>query len=132
MPIANPCSRPVKTVNNYVTTNCTNINGFVERSFSKFFMGYLNMFLHTLLISHLIAFVSNSQDDYEGIMLTGKEVINEREEEPQYMFLGQRLQALEQGWDELQMMWAKQNKLLSQAKDYQAFVRDCKQVSDEK
>ena len=61
-------------------------------------------------------------------MSTGKEVINGREEEPQYMFLGQRLQALEQGWEELQIMWAKQNKVLDQAKEYQAFVRDCKQV----
>jgi len=61
-------------------------------------------------------------------MSTGKEVINGREEEPQYMFLGQRLQALKQGWEELQIMWAKQNKVLDQAKEYQAFVRDCKQV----
>ena len=63
-------------------------------------------------------------------MSTGKEVIQDKEEEPQYMFLGQRLQALEQGWDELQIMWAKQNNVLDQAKDYQAFVRDCKQVWD--
>lgn len=62
-------------------------------------------------------------------METGKEVMNGHEDDSQYTFVDQRMKDLEQGWEELGMMWEKQNKLLNQAKDYQTFVRDCKQVS---
>ncbi|XP_076810469.1 spectrin beta chain, non-erythrocytic 1-like isoform X3 [Clavelina lepadiformis] len=72
--------------------------------------------------------IDNYQDDYDQIKETGKQVTAGREDEPQYMFLGQRLQALDQGWDELGKMWENRNKFLNQALEYQTFIRDCKQA----
>nr|XP_026689485.1 spectrin beta chain, non-erythrocytic 1 isoform X2 [Ciona intestinalis] len=72
--------------------------------------------------------IDNYEADYEEIKKTGAQVTAGREDESQYMFLGQRLQALDQGWDELQKMWENRNHFLKEAKEYQAFIRDCKQA----
>uniref|UniRef100_H2ZPE1 Spectrin beta chain n=1 Tax=Ciona savignyi TaxID=51511 RepID=H2ZPE1_CIOSA len=72
--------------------------------------------------------IDNYQADYEEIKSTGAQVTSGREDEPQYMFLGQRLQALDQGWIELHKMWENRNHFLNEAKEYQAFIRDCKQA----
>ena len=50
------------------------------------------------------------------------------EDDPQYMFLDQRLLALGQGWEELDKMWENRHALLLQGQEYQVFVRDCGQV----
>jgi len=55
-------------------------------------------------------------------------VTSGREDDPQYVFLVQRLQALDQGWLELRKMWENRNILLNEVLSYQVFLRDCKQV----
>ncbi|XP_077975326.1 spectrin beta chain, non-erythrocytic 1-like isoform X4 [Styela clava] len=72
--------------------------------------------------------IDNYEDDYQRIKETGAKVTEGKEQDPQYMFLAQRLQALDQGWDELQQMWENRNKFLTQAHQYQTFVRDAKQA----
>ncbi|GFS19194.1 spectrin beta chain [Elysia marginata] len=54
--------------------------------------------------------------------------ITEGEEDPQYMFLRQRLQALDDGWNELLQMWENRKQLLSQSLNLQLFLRDAKQA----
>ena len=50
------------------------------------------------------------------------------QEDPQYMFLRERLKALKDGWDELRQMWDNRQELLSQSMNYQLFMRDAKQA----
>ncbi|CAG5119810.1 unnamed protein product, partial [Candidula unifasciata] len=54
--------------------------------------------------------------------------VTEGEEDPQYMFLRQRLQALDDGWHELLQMWENRQQLLSQSLSLQMFLRDAKQA----
>ncbi|XP_035827842.1 spectrin beta chain isoform X4 [Aplysia californica] len=54
--------------------------------------------------------------------------VTEGEEDPQYMFLRQRLQALDDGWHELLQMWENRQQLLSQSLNLQMFLRDAKQA----
>ncbi|KAH9489100.1 hypothetical protein Btru_057665 [Bulinus truncatus] len=54
--------------------------------------------------------------------------VTEGEEDPQYMFLRQRLQALDDGWHELLQMWENRQHLLSQSLNLQMFLRDAKQA----
>ena len=68
------------------------------------------------------------QGDYESIKDTGIQVTSGRHDDPQYMFLAQRLQALDQGWEELNKMWENRNKVLMEAQEFQTFVKDCTQV----
>lgn len=49
-------------------------------------------------------------------------------EDPQYMFLRERLNALKDGWEELRQMWENRQELLSQSMNYQIFMRDAKQA----
>lgn len=44
------------------------------------------------------------------------------------MFLAQRLQALDTGWQDLRRMWDSRQCLLAQAFDFQTFLRDAKQA----
>ena len=44
------------------------------------------------------------------------------------MFLRQRLQALDTGWNELHKMWENRQSLLSQSHAHQQFLRDTKQA----
>ena len=54
--------------------------------------------------------------------------ITEGQEDPQYMFLNQRLQALDNGWEELLQMWENRQHLLSQSLNLQMYLRDAKQA----
>ena len=45
--------------------------------------------------------------------------ITEGQDDPQYMFLRQRLQALDNGWEELLQMWENRQNLLSQSLNLQ-------------
>ncbi|KAJ8308165.1 hypothetical protein KUTeg_013039 [Tegillarca granosa] len=56
------------------------------------------------------------------------EKITEGQEDPQYMFLRQRLQALDDGWQELLQMWENRQQLLSQSLNLQMYLRDAKQA----
>ena len=49
-------------------------------------------------------------------------------DDPQYMFLRERLKALQDGWTELHAMWENRNSLLSESLSLQMFNRDVKQV----
>ncbi|KAK7507079.1 hypothetical protein BaRGS_00001930 [Batillaria attramentaria] len=54
--------------------------------------------------------------------------VTEGQDDPQYMFLRQRLQALDDGWHELLQMWENRQQLLSQSLSQQMFLRDAKQA----
>ncbi|XP_062864868.1 spectrin beta chain, non-erythrocytic 1-like isoform X1 [Trichomycterus rosablanca] len=71
--------------------------------------------------------IGNYLKDYRRIRDTG-EAVTRGQTEAQYMFLNQRLQALDTGWTELQEMWENRRKLLSQSHAYQLFLRDAQQA----
>ncbi|XP_034746963.1 spectrin family protein isoform X2 [Etheostoma cragini] len=71
--------------------------------------------------------VDNYKEDYEKMRAVGEEV-TQGQTDAQYMFLAQRLQALDTGWHELRRMWENRHSLLAQAFDYQTFLRDAKQA----
>ncbi|XP_076464437.1 spectrin beta chain-like isoform X2 [Babylonia areolata] len=54
--------------------------------------------------------------------------VTEGQDDPQYMFLRQRLQALDSGWNELLQMWENRQQLLSQSLSQQMLLRDAKQA----
>ncbi|XP_033733759.1 spectrin beta chain-like isoform X7 [Pecten maximus] len=54
--------------------------------------------------------------------------VTEGQDDPQYMFLRQRLQALDNGWEELLQMWENRQHLLSQSLNLQMYLRDAKQA----
>ncbi|KAJ8348186.1 hypothetical protein SKAU_G00267750 [Synaphobranchus kaupii] len=71
--------------------------------------------------------VDNYKEDYEKMRAVGEEV-TQGQTDAQYMFLAQRLQALDTGWHELRCMWENRHSLLAQAFDFQTFLRDVKQA----
>uniref|UniRef100_A0AAY5KRR1 Spectrin beta chain n=1 Tax=Esox lucius TaxID=8010 RepID=A0AAY5KRR1_ESOLU len=71
--------------------------------------------------------VENYKEDYEKMRAVGDEV-TQGQTDSQYMFLAQRLQALDTGWHELRRMWENRHSLLAQAFDFQTFLRDVKQA----
>ncbi|XP_052768377.1 spectrin beta chain-like isoform X4 [Mya arenaria] len=54
--------------------------------------------------------------------------VTEGQTDPQYMFLAQRLSALDDGWKELLQMWESRQQSLSQDLNLQMFLRDAKQA----
>ncbi len=50
------------------------------------------------------------------------------QDDPQYMFLRERLKALRDGWQELNQMWENRQQLLSQSLNLQMFNRDARQA----
>lgn len=74
--------------------------------------------------------IDNYTDDYSKMMEYGEGLTSDpnTNEDPQYMFLKQRLQALKCGWEELQQMWENRQVLLSQSLDQQLFNRDARQA----
>ncbi|XP_075693547.1 spectrin beta chain, non-erythrocytic 2 isoform X1 [Rhinoderma darwinii] len=65
--------------------------------------------------------------DYKRVREVGEEVTR-GQTDAQYMFLQQRLKALDTGWNELGQMWENRHQLLSQGYSFQVFLRDTKQV----
>ncbi|XP_074662524.1 spectrin beta chain-like isoform X4 [Tubulanus polymorphus] len=61
--------------------------------------------------------------EYEKMKDYGNKV-TEGQSDAQYMFLSQRLQALDDGWNELHQMWDNQQNLLTQGMNLQVFLRD--------
>lgn len=71
--------------------------------------------------------VDHYKDDYHRLRDMGEEV-TQGHTDAQHMFLHQRLQALDTGWNELGQMWENRHQLLSLAYGFQIFLRDTKQV----
>uniref|UniRef100_A0A8C5SRJ9 Spectrin beta chain n=1 Tax=Laticauda laticaudata TaxID=8630 RepID=A0A8C5SRJ9_LATLA len=71
--------------------------------------------------------VEHYKGDYQRLRTMGEEV-TQGHTDAQHMFLQQRLQALDTGWNELGQMWENRHQLLSQAYGFQIFLRDTKQV----
>jgi spectrin beta len=71
--------------------------------------------------------ITNYTDDYNSMMEYGAKV-TQGQTDPQYMFLRERLKALQDGWDELHKMWANRQILLSHNMNEQMFLRDAKQA----
>uniref|UniRef100_A0A8C7IKX7 Spectrin beta chain n=1 Tax=Oncorhynchus kisutch TaxID=8019 RepID=A0A8C7IKX7_ONCKI len=71
--------------------------------------------------------VDNYKEDYEKMRAVGDEV-TQGQTDAQYMFLAQRLQALDTGWHELRRMWENRHSILAQAFDFQSFLREVKQA----
>ncbi|XP_070966290.1 spectrin beta chain, non-erythrocytic 1-like isoform X1 [Oncorhynchus clarkii lewisi] len=71
--------------------------------------------------------ICNYEEDYQKMRDMG-EMVTQGQTDAQYMFLRQRLQALDTGWNELHKMWENRQNLLSQSHAYQLFLRDTKQA----
>ncbi|MED6269717.1 Spectrin beta chain, non-erythrocytic 1 [Characodon lateralis] len=71
--------------------------------------------------------IRNYEEDYQKMRDMG-EMVTQGQTDAQYMFLRQRLQALDTGWNELHKMWENRQSLLSQSHAYQLFLRDTKQA----
>ncbi|XP_077469904.1 spectrin beta chain, non-erythrocytic 1 isoform X2 [Stigmatopora argus] len=71
--------------------------------------------------------IRNYEEDYQKMRDMG-ETVTRGQTDAQYMFLRQRLQALDTGWNELHKMWENRQNLLSQSHSYQLFLRDTKQA----
>nr|CAD7595507.1 unnamed protein product [Timema genevievae] len=74
--------------------------------------------------------IDNYTDDYTKMMDYGERITAEppTQDDPQYMFLRERLKALKDGWEELHQMWENRQQLLSQSLNLQMFNRDAKQA----
>ncbi|KAL1435039.1 hypothetical protein MTO96_001586 [Rhipicephalus appendiculatus] len=73
--------------------------------------------------------VDNYTDDYTKMMEYGERITADAaDEDPQFMFLRERLRALRDGWAELRQMWENRQALLSQSLNLQLFQRDTKQA----
>lgn len=71
--------------------------------------------------------INNYASDYNSMMEYGTKV-TQGQTDAQYMFLRERLKALQDGWDELHKMWANRQDLLTQEFNEQLFLRDAKQA----
>ncbi|KAK2824698.1 hypothetical protein Q5P01_021873 [Channa striata] len=71
--------------------------------------------------------IHNYEEDYQKMRDMG-EMVTQGQTDAQHMFLRQRLQALDTGWNELHKMWENRQNLLSQSHAYQLFLRDTKQA----
>ncbi|XP_017910733.1 PREDICTED: spectrin beta chain, non-erythrocytic 1 isoform X3 [Capra hircus] len=71
--------------------------------------------------------IDNYEEDYQKMRDMG-EMVTQGQTDAQYMFLRQRLQALDTGWNELHKMWENRQSLLSQSHAHQQFLRDTKQA----
>ena len=67
-------------------------------------------------------------NDYASMMEYGEKVTSDPStfDDPQYMFLRERLKALKDGWEEIHQMWENRQSLLSQSLNLQMFNRDAK------
>ncbi|XP_063228722.1 spectrin beta chain isoform X7 [Bacillus rossius redtenbacheri] len=74
--------------------------------------------------------IQNYTEDYSKMMEYGERITAEpsTQDDPQYMFLRERLKALRDGWEELHQMWENRQQLLSQSLNLQMFDRDAKQA----
>ena len=74
--------------------------------------------------------IDNYTEDYSKMMEYGEGLTSDpsTNDDPQYMFLRERLKALKDGWEELQQMWENRQVLLSQSLDQQLFNRDARQA----
>ncbi|KAG4068736.1 hypothetical protein HA402_002427 [Bradysia odoriphaga] len=73
--------------------------------------------------------IDNYTEDYQNMMEYGETLTSDPENnDPQYMFLRERLNALKDGWEELHQMWENRQELLSQSLDQQLFNRDSRQA----
>ncbi|XP_053908532.1 spectrin beta chain, non-erythrocytic 2 isoform X2 [Cuculus canorus] len=71
--------------------------------------------------------IAHYGDDYRSARAVGREVTQERRD-AQHVFLQQRLEALDTGWEELGRMWENRHQLLAQALAFRLFLRDSEQV----
>lgn len=74
--------------------------------------------------------IVNYTEDYSKMMEYGEGLTSDPStlEDPQYMFMRERLRALKDGWEELHQMWENRQVLLSQSLDQQLFNRDGRQA----
>ncbi|CAF4420674.1 unnamed protein product, partial [Adineta steineri] len=67
--------------------------------------------------------------DYAQMKDYGHRVIRDADTtDPQYIFLRERLNALDDGWNELDQMWHQKKNMLTEAMQYQMFARDSNQA----
>ncbi|XP_076252536.1 spectrin beta chain isoform X3 [Rhynchophorus ferrugineus] len=74
--------------------------------------------------------IDNYRDDYTKMMEYGEKITADpsTQDDPQYMFLRERLKALKDGWDEIHRMWDNRQHLLSQSLSLQLLERDARQA----
>lgn len=83
----------------------------------------------TLLVKHnqIKDEIDNYTDDYNHMMKYGSD-LTQNQTDSQHMFLRERLNALKDGWDELDKMWNNRKLVLTQNLNLQMYLRDAAQV----
>ena len=83
----------------------------------------------TLLVKHnqIKDEIDNYTDDYNQMMKYGSD-LTQNQTDSQYMFLRERLNALKDGWNELNKMWDDRKLVLTQNLNLQMYLRDAAQV----
>ena len=71
--------------------------------------------------------IDNYTEDYEHMMKYGTD-LTQNQTDSQYMFLRERLNALKDGWNELNKMWDNRKQVLTQQLNLQMYLRDAAQV----
>lgn len=71
--------------------------------------------------------IKNYKDDYEHMMKYGTD-LTQNQTDSQYMFLRERLNALKDGWNELNKMWDNRKDILQKHLNLQMYLRDVSQV----
>jgi len=71
--------------------------------------------------------IDNYTEDYEHMMKYGSD-LTQNQADAQYMFLRERLNALRDGWNELNQMWNNRKQVLTQNLNLQMYLRDVGQV----
>lgn len=71
--------------------------------------------------------IEGHQDSYERVKASGEKVLH-GQTDPEYLLLGQRLEGLGTGWDDLRRMWESRSHFLAQCLGFQEFQKDAKQA----
>ncbi|CAK6431996.1 unnamed protein product [Pipistrellus nathusii] len=71
--------------------------------------------------------IEGHQDSYERVKASGEKVLH-GQTDPEYLLLGQRLEGLGTGWDDLRRMWDSRSHFLAQCLGFQEFQKDAKQA----
>lgn len=72
--------------------------------------------------------IDNYVDDHKQITEYGERLTRNQTDDPQYVFLRQRLQAIDEDWDSLHKMLENRERFLSQQNALQMFLRDARQA----
>lgn len=66
--------------------------------------------------------------EHERLVQYGKNMVADKDDDPQYVMLKDRLQGIDEDWENLRRSWKSKKNKLTQNLNYQFFLRDAKQA----